>query len=126
MNRFWLGLGILVLVLAVGLGVTFGLAAIQEPTAEALAKASALAQQERWPEAEALLQTARDRWQQAWHFSAAVTDHEPMEEIDALFSGLEVYQGEKNSQEFAANCAQLSRLVLALADAHRVSWWNFL
>lgn len=126
MNRLWLGVAILLLVLAAGLGVAWGLTAAQGPISEALTQAAALAQEDQWQEAAALSEEAQGRWERFWHLSASVADHGPMEEIDALFSELAVCREEADTQEFALRCARLSRLVRAMSDAHRLSWWNLL
>ena len=126
MNRLWLGLGILVVALAVGLGVTWGLGQVQEPISRDLSQAAVCARQENWPQAVALADQARERWERHWHFGASVTDHEPMEEIDALFAELEVWQERRDPEEFGSRCARLSRLTMAIADAHRFRWWNLL
>lgn len=126
MNRLWLSLGVLLLVLAVGIAVTWGLDRIQTPISQDLAQAAEAARQADWDRATALAHRAEAAWQKSWHFGAAVTDHEPMEEIDALFGELSVWQGTRNAEEFAAGCARLSRLTRGIAESHRLNWWNFL
>ena len=61
----------------------------------------------------------------------AVTEPEdeytwPMDDVDTLFAEMQVYAQAEEIPHFAACCGQLSRLVLAMAQAHSPTWWNFL
>ena len=60
------------------------------------------------------------------HSSYSGDSHTPMEEIDALFAQVEVYAAAREEAEFAAGCAELSRRMEAMANAHGAQWWNVL
>ena len=126
MNRFRIGVGILVVILAAGWISSWGLSKIQEPITRDLLSAAQYAQQERWDQAETLVQQARDRWSRYWRLGASMTDHEPMEEVDALFAELAVWQGRQKTEEFSVACVRLARVTQGIADGHRFSWWNLL
>ena len=79
-----------------------------------------------WNKAEDSAFSARQQWQEHWKLSAAFADHSAMEEIDAGFSRLSMYAAARDSGEFAAVCAELSRYVQAMGDAHSLTWWNLL
>ena len=126
MKRLWIGLGILLLLLALGIGVTKGMETIHTPICEQLRRAEAAAAEQDWAEADALSDAARQRWQ-TWHrFTAAFADHVPMDEIDSLFAELAVYARARDKDHFCAICAQLSQLVRAMAESHSPTWWNLL
>lgn len=115
MKRFWLGLGVLVVLLAFGCGITAAMHGICRPMWQQLEQAA------EQPESTGAL-SARASWEQARHFIAAFTDHEPMEEIDALFEELETYRHDPTL--YARCCARLSACVRAIAEAQAVNWWN--
>lgn len=126
MKRGWIGLGLLLVLLAGGLLGTWGMTACHEPMAEDLEKAAAYALLGDWNRAESLAQTARADWEACWQFTAIFADHAPMEEIDGLFAQLEVYEDVRDAVPFAAVCKELSREVQAMGDAHGLNWWNML
>ncbi len=125
-KHFWLGIGILVLFFVLGLGTTWAMDAMHIPAEQELAQAARLALDGNMAEAEALAQQAKLRWEKWWDITASVADHSPMDEVDQLFAEMEVYAVAREEQHFAACCAQLSRLVSSMADAHRPAWWNFM
>ena len=126
MMRFWLGVGILLGLLVLGIVVTLAVGQFCEPISQKLSEASLTAQQGRWELAEQLSERARQRWEQHRALHAAVSNHEPMEQIDALFSQLEIYRKTKDGVRFAECCAQLSSLTAALGESQAVYWWNLL
>lgn len=126
MKRMWIGMGILLVILAISLTVAWVVEQVQKPITETLTLAADCAGTGNWEEAETLCREAKSRWDKHWHFDAAVADHEPMEEIDALFAELEVFCHLGEAEDFASLCARLSRLTQAMADAHKLNWWNLL
>lgn len=126
MNRFWLGIGLLVLLLALSLWVTVEMTAIHDPISETLEKASRQTLSGDFFGGIASAQQAQKDWEQHRHATASVADHAPMDEIDGLFAELEIYARTGETQHFAATCAQLSRLIYAMGEAHGLGWWNLL
>lgn len=126
MKRLWLGVGILVGLLLLGFLTTWFMVWIHEPLGAELAKAEELARTGDWEEAVKVAHQARQRWEHYRSISAAVTDHAPMEQIDALFLELETYIQQREQVHFCAVCAQLSGWVEAVADAQRITWWSVL
>lgn len=121
MRRVWLGIGLLVGLLAFGVFVTVGIHRICAPISEQLEQAAQAASAE---EALPLCQAARRRWETYRQLTAAVTDHEPMEEIDALYEELEAYAQWGDQKRFAQCCARLASQTRAIAEAQAVNWWN--
>ena len=126
MNRIWLGIGLLVVFLAFGLWSSFAVDAVYEPITQQLEEASAAALAGDLPGGAALAKEAQDSWHRYWRKTASLSNHAPMDEIDALFLRLQAFADAGNAPDFAANCAQLSALVDACAEAHRLTWWNLL
>lgn len=126
MKRFWLGLGILLLFLALGIGTTVGMARICHPLAEMLEQAADRVQDGQWSQAQALARDARDRWERYREVTASVTNHEPMEEADALFDALDIYLQQKDVIRFADCCVRLAALADAIGEAQAIYWWNVL
>ena len=126
MKRFWLGLGILAVILAAGIVTMELLCGSHTPISRDLEAAAQAAQREDWQQAAALAGKAQTRWQQRWRLTAALMDHAPMSEIDGMFAELEVYAGQRDTEDYAAVCAHLSRLTKAICEENDFSWWNLL
>ena len=126
MTRGWIGAGLLAALLTIGLLVTWFMGRTHSEISEELELAAQFAMAGDWEEAAESAGDAYEDWQDKWHFSAAFADHEPMEEIDALFAQLLPYLQDKDSVSFAAACRELARQVDAIGDAHGLNWWNLL
>lgn len=125
-KRFWLGIGILILFLVMGVVISLGMDWIHGPAEQQLAQAAEKALNGQMEEAVALARQAHDRWNDRWKLTASVADHSPMDTVDALFAEMEVYAQAQEDKHFAACCAQLRKLVESMAAAHRFNWWNLL
>ena len=126
MKRLWLGVVLLAAMLVLGILTAIGMTRLHDPISEELSRASQAALDDRWEEADALWHHAEKQWRRSWPLTASVADHEPMENIDALFAELRVYAREKEAEHFAACCANLSMLTEAMGEAHAINWWNLL
>lgn len=126
MRRFWIGVGILVGLLAVGLWAMWVMDDVHGSISENLRQASQAVQEFGWEKADALTDSAKADWEKYWSFSAAMADHTAMDEIDALLAQLDVYRQRENVTAYAAACARLAELIGALEEGHRLSWWNIL
>lgn len=117
MRRCWLGGGLLVLLLILGLlcsrwSVRFFTDAAQEITLAAEAETD---------RAREIIRQVQDRWQRRRGVHSALLDHAPMEEVDTLFALLE-----EEDENFRENCIRLSRLLRQLADSQRLTLENLL
>lgn len=126
MKRLWIGIGLLLVLMGAGIFAAGAMQSVHAPVAEMLEQASRAALSEDWGSAERLSNDAERQWQQHWHGTAAMADHEPMEEIDSLFAELTVYLQSREDVHFAASCRNLSRLVKAVGEAHTINWWNLM
>ena len=109
MKRLWVGILLLLVLLAGTLTVTVAMGRIYAPMVEALEAGDLEAAEERY-----------GRWRQ---LTAAFADHGPMEEMDALFARAEICGDE---QERRALCAELAQRAKAMSNAHSPTWWNLL
>ena len=126
MGRFWLGIGILVLFLVLGLWVAHAMDNVHQDIGKALDQAAVQALDGDLEAGFLLAQQARNLWHARWHGTASVADHAPMDEIDGLFAQLDAYRQSERPSDFAAYCARLSALVIAVGEAHSLTWWNLL
>ena len=126
MGRFWLGIGILVLFLLLGLWVAHAMVDVHQSISQTLDQAAAQALDGDLKAGFSLAQQARSHWHSHWHSTASVADHAPMDEIDGLFAQLDAYRQSERPGDFAAYCARLSALIAAVGEAHSLTWWNLL
>ena len=126
MNRFWLGVGILVSFLVLSLWCGWVMGSFHTDLAERMETASREALAGDLEKAVTEADRVQRSWQAHWHTTAALADHAPMDEIDSLFAQLEAYARAEKATEFAAYSARLSRLLHATGEAHLPTWWNLL
>ena len=126
MARGWLGAGVLVVFLILGIIVSACVGNGHIPTGALLDQAAEAALAGNLEQGIALGFEAKQRWERQWNATAAIADHSPMDEVDALFAEMEVYARAGEQPHFAACCKELSQRLQAIADAHRFSWWNVL
>lgn len=125
-KRFYLGLAILVLLLALGIGTTAIMQTIHEPVADALYQAADLALEDNLNGALLLSQKAYARWQKYHSLTASFADHSPMDDTDTLFQEMLVYGKTGEIPHYVACCRQLAVLAQAMYDAHVFSLKNLL
>lgn len=125
MKRSRMGAGLLLLLLLLGLLVTWAMGAIHAPIARDLITAGEYALAGNWEQAHALSRQAAEQWDDREFFRACFADHEPMEDVDACFAQLEIYGRMKEETAFAAACGETARKVSAMGDAHKLCWHNF-
>lgn len=121
MTRFRIGLLILALLLAAGIWSQCRVSRIQEPIAQAMEDAAALALAGSWEAASQKTSAARKAWQESRVFTAAIADHGPMEDIEGLMAQLPALAAVHDRSAYAAACADLSRRIQAVAEAQQVN-----
>ena len=126
MRRFLLGAGILLALLVLGLWISFSMTQQHQAISHTLEEAAQQALSGDPDSGHALARQAHQSWDSHWRSTASVADHAPMDEIDGLFSQLEVYAQTGQTSAFAANCSRLAKLIDAVGEAHSLTWWNLL
>lgn len=79
-----------------------------------------------WEKARMAAAAAESGWKDHRDLSSLLADHTPMEEIDAMFARIGICSAARSGTEFALFCADLSRKVEAMGEAHRLTWQNLL
>ena len=126
MKRLWIGVILLSLMLAGGIGLLLFSHHFYHQFSETLTRAADAALSENWEQAEKLMQQATEQWNHRHCFFASFTDHEPVEEIELLLSRLALYQKAHLQVDFADACENLSHLCEAIDEFHSLNWWSVL
>ena len=126
MNRLWIGVVILLFFLAMGGAIWWGSHVFFGNFSRDMELAGQAAVEENWTVAGEKIEKCRQKWERQRPFWAALTDHAPMEQIQNLFSQLELYEKQRLSTEFAACCRSLSKEAEAVGETHGLAWWSVL
>ena len=126
MNRLWIGIAIMILFLAMGLGLLWGSNTFFQSFSRDMEQISAHALGANWADADKLLEKCQQKWETYRHFWASFTDHAPMEQMDTLLSQLDVYRRRQLGVEFAVVCNNISHLAQAIDESHSLCWWSVL
>ncbi len=126
MKRFWIGIVLLTALFAFGVVLCIGITALHDHLSQQLDDACTAVQLGDWEKATALADSARAEWERCQHFVASFVDHEPLEQMESLFSELEVFRNRRLAVDYAAICANLSHLSKAIGESHKLAWWSFL
>ncbi len=125
MKRSYFGLGLLAVLLALSLGVTWVMDRVHQPVAKALQAAEEKAQAGQWQEAVELEAAAQAGWEKWSGLRSCLADHTPIEEIDAQFAMLRSCIRARDQDEFPGLAAQTAQMVKAMGDAHGLKWGSF-
>ena len=125
-KHFYLGVGLLALLLIFGILAWVGMEAVHAPAEALLNRAAELALSGDMQTATALGRQAKSRWEQYRSVTASLADHAPMDDVEKLFAEMEVYAAAGESAHFASCCLQLSNMEKAMYDAHSLTGWNLL
>lgn len=124
MKRSWIGLGLLVLLLILGLVTGGVMDRVHRSISWELEDAANLAMVGLWQRAEEQANHAQADWEKWSGLRDSLADHAPTEEAEGIFAQLSVFAAEKDLH-FAALCRELSRKVRAVGEAHGLSAWDF-
>ena len=125
MKRGRIGISLLLILLVLGLVAAFYMTGMED-ISQTVRSAAALAGNEDWEGAQRLLRKANKDWHSRRHFTACLTDHGTLEEIDSMLSQLEVYQRHREALPFVTLCTQLEHRLQDLSEAQKLTWWNVL
>lgn len=125
MKRIYIGVALLVLLAILGIALTVVFNRLHQPLSAKLEQASAAALEGDWEKATALAKDAGADWTRYRRFTAAVADHQPLEEMDSRFARLQVLTDQEDPDEFALCCAELSVLARAMGESQSIRWWCF-
>ena len=126
MKRLWIGAALLIFLLAAGIFSTLVTESFHHSLSRRLEATASAAMAQDWESAGELLHQCRSRWTRGRNFIAAVVSHEPIEQIDMLYSQLEIYFQRRDSLGFSLCCRALQHQTRALGEAQSINWWNLL
>ena len=126
MKRIWIGIVLLAVLLWAGFRTSDFMAQTHVPIVQDVRRAGDLALEEQWGTAQAFAKRGRDRWEKKRPVTAAIADHEPMDEIDALFAQLDTYAKVEDEIYYCALCVHLASLLEAVSQSHSLTWWNLM
>ena len=126
MNRLWIGIIAVTVLLVGGILTSLGLLSVHNHLSGQLAQAAAAAQKNDIEKAGELMADAETYWKKHRAFTAAFSDHEPIEQIDLLFAQARLCRGMHLSAQYALICAELSEVSYAIAEGLKLNWWNLL
>ena len=125
MTRLWIGVGLLLVLLLGSIALWGRIVPFHEALAEDLDAAAELATAGNWEQAQKLAFSAQNRWKQHQNSIAAVTDHEPMEQMHALFRELGLLDASRRV-DFACICVQIAQTARAIGETQSLKWWGIL
>ncbi len=118
MNRIWFGVGLLILLLALGFcSSSFLERTCLDQTAD-LEQAAKLALEGNWSGAESFADAAHRQWNKNRALFAALSDHAPMDQAEGLFAQLEVFAAARDALSYSSTCVYLARQLEALGKSH--------
>ena len=126
MKRLWIGVVLLAVMLATGVGMLLVSRDFYGKFSDSLDQAGAYALEENWVAAEEQFRESQRLWERYRRFWAASADHEPVEEVQRLFSQLEVYEKCRQATEFAVICRSIVYRAEAIDEAQSLKWWSVL
>lgn len=126
MTRSWIGFFLLLILFATGLLCTWVMGSVHDPMAQKLEQAAQEALDRDWIAAAWHTAEAQNQWNRWQLFRAALTDHSPAEEIDALFAMLQVYGTQRERVAYAALCREMAQKIRAIGEAHALVSENLL
>ena len=126
MKRLWIGVGLLTIMLILGLLTPKIMENALDPVQGQLENTAQAAALGDWEKAFASMDRAYKLWEEKRRITAALMDHDPMEEIDAIFSQLRQYLQYQDPAAVSSLCASLLSQLDAMTDYHRLTLWNIL
>ena len=121
MKRMWVGLCLLLVLLMLGITTSILMPALHLPVAEDLHLASRCALSGDTRQAVSAFRSARQRWEKYRDITASVCDHQPQDDMDALFAEIAFRAETGQWAEFGAGCARLAVMAEDMAKLHGIS-----
>ena len=126
MGRLWIGIGLLLALLAIGIGMLAGSGRFFQKLSDELERSCELALSGNWQAAGEKARQSQQKWDSLRRFFSAFTDHEPVEQMQNLFARLEIFYSQQMPVDFAVACQELAHLADAIRESHSLFWWSLL
>ena len=124
MKRLWIGTGLLAAVLVTAVLTPAILSRCHTPAVQDLQRAAELVMADNWDTAASFSRRAEKQWQKTRPVTAAFSEHEPMEEIDALFAQLKIYREARDQVAYGSTCVYIACQMDALRGYHDFNFGN--
>ena len=124
MKRMWIGVGLLVAVLIVGIWTANRMEEIHQEIAKDLERAAQSAMEGDWDMAGALFARAEKTWEKKRMFASVFSDHAPIEDAEALFAQIRILSQAENGESFATACACLASQLMAIGESQSFNLRN--
>ena len=115
----------MILLLFLGIGSGFVMERNQSAQAEKLNRAAHLAADGDWAAARTLVADARQQWDRKQLLLSALCSQEPLDEVEGLFSQLEVFSDARSATSFSSTCVYLACQLASLGENHGLSLHHF-
>ena len=124
MKRIWFGAAMLAVLLVLGFSCGTFMERTHAAQSKDLTRAAELALEENWAGAENFVSAVRREWNQKRPFIAALSEHEPIDQAEGLFSQLEAFAKTKDVASYSSTCLLLARILESLGQSHRLNLQN--
>ena len=124
--KFYLGLGLLIAALTGCFGIGKAVSNVEMPVSRQVEAAAEQGQNGDLSGGVAALEKAQKLWDRHRKGVAAVSDHNPMDEIDSALAETIRYGVSGLRDAFLAGCERLKLLLSSLTSDHQLTWWNLL
>ena len=124
MKRSWMGLALLLVLLAASLLVTGFMDRIHEEMALDLRQSAECALLGDWDNVQLFLKRTNRVWEKWDRLRSCFADQKAVEDVDAALAALEIWRQSKDATAYRASCAALTKQVEAMGEAHKLTWWN--
>lgn len=125
-RHLYLGLGILLSLLVLGILSYACLRGAVEESERYLMKAAEAARAEDLPSARQYSRQAWNTWKHVWSLAACLVDHEAFQTIDQELEMLQQEQWAEDALAYGEQCLSLAEELHALQDSERVTFYNIL
>ena len=126
MKHVHAGIALLLILGLLGALLTLFMDSTQERLSGAMTQAAEAALAENWAAVDSHTAQALSLWEQRHRITAAVVDHELLEQADSMLAELSVYRSRRESTEFAVVCMCLVRQFEAIGESQSLRWWHLL
>ena len=124
MKRSWMGLALLLVLLAASLLVTGFMDRIHEEMALDLQQSAECALLGDWDNVQLFLKRTNRVWEKWDRLRSCFADQKAVEDVDAALAALEIWRQSRDAAAYRAACAALTKQVEAMGEAHKLTWWN--
>lgn len=126
MKYLYIGMGVLVVLLAVCILCGVMVSNSTQQSSDALCRAVEAVDSGDFPTAVAFAKEAEAAWQKREHFLSSILSHEELDEITRAFSDLRSYAATQTEDEFRCRCEELILRLNHISEMDFPHFYNFM